>query len=68
MTTVPQYDLDRHLLDARAVADWLGVTPRWVEDNGRLGVLPSVRIGGKRRYRRSTLLAWLDAREESGRR
>jgi hypothetical protein len=66
VSTVVQHDLDRQLIDARAVADMLGVTPRWVEEHGRSGVLPSFKLGGARRYKRSAILAGLAAQEEGG--
>lgn len=49
--------VDDPLLTKAEVAEMLGVTQRWV---GR-GYLPSVLVGGLRRYRRSAVLAYIEA-------
>jgi predicted DNA-binding transcriptional regulator AlpA len=64
VSTVHQTE-DR-LLDAAGVAEILNVSPRWVMDAGRAGVLPSVKLKQWRRYRRSAILAWLEQAEKGG--
>jgi hypothetical protein len=56
------------LLDASGVVALFGgtVTERWVRDAGASGVLPSVKLGKFRRYRRSSVLDWLKEAEEGG--
>ena len=51
------------LLDALRVAEWLGVTAAWVYAETRAGRIPHIALGRYYRYRRSTLEAWLDAKE-----
>jgi excisionase family DNA binding protein len=52
-------DPDR-LLTAEEAAAILRVTPRWVSDRGRDGRLRSVPLGRNRRYRRGTILAFIE--------
>jgi excisionase family DNA binding protein len=48
------------LLDGRATADYLGVSPRTLEAWRLRGVGPAyVKLGGLRRYRRADLDAWV---------
>jgi predicted DNA-binding transcriptional regulator AlpA len=58
---------DDVLLDAEAVSTMLGVSKRWVEKAGYGGLLPSVKIGAFRRYRRQEILRWVDQQANSGR-
>ncbi len=58
--------LDDRLLQARDVAALLNVSPRWVKDKTRQGVLPVVRLGRFPRYRRSSILAWIADEERGG--
>lgn len=55
--------LDAPLLDAGEVARILGVPKTWVYAKTRAGRLPHVNVGRYRRYRRTTLDAWITARE-----
>jgi hypothetical protein len=51
-------------LTKQQLADHLGVTPRWIEMQQRLG-LPRMRMGGSNRYRVSAVEAWLRVRYPS---
>lgn len=51
------------LLDAREVAELLGVPERWVRSHTRSGDLPCVPLGRYRRYRREAVEAWIAERE-----
>jgi hypothetical protein len=55
------------LLDAQAVADLLAVDVSWVRSAAREGAIPSIPLGRWRRYRRASVLAWLDQLEQPGR-
>jgi excisionase family DNA binding protein len=50
--------MDR-LLTAEEVAERLGVRTDWVWAQARAGRIPHVRLGRYRRFRESTLEAWL---------
>ena len=41
------------LLDAREVAEWLGVPVSWVRESTRSGAMPTVELGRYRRYDRA---------------
>ena len=60
-------DTDR-LLDAGQVATFLAVSKSWVYAETRAGRLPYVPLGRYRRYRRSTIEAWIERLEREGRR
>ena len=47
------------LLDAPAVAAWLGVTTAWVYSETRAGRIPHITLGRYTRYRRSAIETWL---------
>ena len=53
------------LLTAGEVADVLRVSTAWVYAETRAQRLPHVRLGRYVRYRRSAILAWIDALEAS---
>jgi excisionase family DNA binding protein len=55
--------IDNALLDAGDVAKILGVPKTWVYAETRAGRLPYVNVGRYRRYRRSTIDAWIVDRE-----
>jgi excisionase family DNA binding protein len=55
------------LLTAHEVADLLGVHLSWIRSATREGTIPSVPLGRYRRYRRSSVLAWVDDLEQPGR-
>jgi excisionase family DNA binding protein len=50
--------MDR-LLTAQEIAERLGVNPQWVWTKARTGEIPHVRLGRYRRFRESTIEAWL---------
>jgi excisionase family DNA binding protein len=54
------------LLDAREVAELLHLNVSHVRELTRRGDLPCVRLGRFVRYRRESLLAWIEARERPG--
>ena len=51
------------LLSADAVAEMLGVPRSWVYANTASGVIPAVRLGRYRRYRREAIEAFIADRE-----
>jgi excisionase family DNA binding protein len=55
------------LLTAEQAAAILSVPTSWVYQKTREGVLPHVKIGRYRRYRQSSLIAWVDSNETQGR-
>ncbi len=54
------------LLTADEVAAMLSVPTRWVREHTRSGFLPHVSLGRYVRYRRTSLLAWVEAQEAGG--
>lgn len=52
--------VSERLLDAREVAEWLGVPVSWVRESTRSGAMPCVELGRYRRYREDKVLAWLE--------
>jgi excisionase family DNA binding protein len=54
------------LLTAGEVAELLSVTERWVREHTRSGLVPSVRLGRYVRYRRESVLAWIEEQEQGG--
>lgn len=54
-------------MTAREVADMLGLPVSWVYAQTRAGVLPCVRLGRYRRYRRSAIEQWLDTQQHGPR-
>jgi excisionase family DNA binding protein len=54
---------DDRLLDATEAAALLNVKVSWIRDQTRRGLIPFVPLGRYRRYRRSSLLAWVDEQE-----
>jgi excisionase family DNA binding protein len=59
--------MSEELLTAREVATLLGVAPSWVRAASRAGRLPTVNLGRYRRYRRSTIDAWIHDQERQRR-
>ena len=47
-------------LDASSVAEFLGVSRRWVMERTRAGELPALRFGKVFRYKMSAIEAWLE--------
>jgi excisionase family DNA binding protein len=52
------------MLTARQVAEYLGLRENWVYDRAIVGDLPSYKLGGSRRFRRSEVDAWLSERRQ----
>lgn len=50
-----------HLLTQEQAAEVLGVTPRYVRDMRARNVLPYVKVGKLVRFRRSDLVAFIEA-------
>ena len=59
---------DDRLIDAGEVAELLHVPLSWVRQETRAGRIPAVPLGRYWRYRREAVLAWVEEREENGRR
>ncbi len=53
--------LDIELLTIDELADLLKVKKSWVYDRVQDGSIPSIKLGGHRRFRRSEIAAYLDA-------
>jgi excisionase family DNA binding protein len=52
--------LSSSFLDASSVAEFLGVSRRWVMARTRAGELPAVRLGKVFRYKLSDVEAWVE--------
>lgn len=57
---------DDRLLDAQQVAELLNVPTGWVREHSRAGHLPTITLGRYRRYRKSAVLAYIEAQEQGG--
>jgi excisionase family DNA binding protein len=53
------------LLEAEAVAIYLGMRTDWVYREVRAGRLPHIRLGRAVRFRRESIDAWLESRERA---
>jgi len=53
------------LLEAKDVADWLGVKEDYVRDLGRRGEIPTVKIGKYVRFERDSIRKWIAHPRES---
>jgi excisionase family DNA binding protein len=51
--------MSSRLVDARVVAEHLGVPVSWVREQTRRGALPCVALGRSRRYRLDEIDAWV---------
>lgn len=60
--------MNDRLLTAAEVAELLAVPERWVRDASREGRIPHVPLGRYVRFRRETVLAWIEDQERVGRR
>jgi excisionase family DNA binding protein len=54
------------LLDAKEVAELLGVPVSWVYEQSRKGEIPTVTLGRYRRYRREAIETWIEEHERQG--
>jgi excisionase family DNA binding protein len=59
-------DTDR-LLTVDEVAELLHVAPSWVRSSAREGAIPAVRLGRWLRFRRRSVLEWVEGLEQRGR-
>ena len=59
--------MSERLLDAREVAELLGVPVSWVRESTRSGAMPWVELGRYRRYDRADVEAWLERCKQPGR-
>jgi excisionase family DNA binding protein len=55
------------LIDAKAVAERLGVPESWVRESARSGAIPHVRLGRYVRFDLADVEAWLEACKRPGR-
>lgn len=55
------------LLDAKAVAELLGVPESWVRESARSGAIPHVRLGRYVRFDLADVEAWLEECKQPGR-
>jgi excisionase family DNA binding protein len=55
------------LLDAKAVADRLGVPETWVRESARSGAMPCVRLGRYVRFDLADVERWLEECKRPGR-
>jgi excisionase family DNA binding protein len=51
---------DDQLLSADEVAEMIGMTTDYVYDLSRRGQIPTITFGRKRRYRRESVVRWLE--------
>jgi excisionase family DNA binding protein len=54
------------LLNGAEVAELLAVPESWVREHTRNGSMPHIQLGRYIRYRRETVLGWIDSLENSG--
>ena len=59
--------MTERLLDAREVAEWLGVPESWVRESTRSGAMPCVELGRYRRYVRGDVEEWIGRCKQPGR-
>ena len=60
MSTILQ-QVEPLLLNVDEAAHLLGLKPKTVYEYSAAGIIPSVKVGRLRRFRRSELKAWVDA-------
>ena len=54
------------LLTAEEVAELFSVPTSWVREHTRSGLIPHLTLGRYKRYRRESVLAWVEAQEAGG--
>jgi excisionase family DNA binding protein len=54
------------LLEAKEIAELLGVPERWVRDHTRTGSIPHVQLGRYVRYDRGDVLGWVESLKTGG--
>jgi excisionase family DNA binding protein len=55
------------LLDAKAIAERLGVPESWVRESARSGAIPCVRLGRYVRFELDAVEVWLEECRQPGR-
>ena len=55
------------LLDAKEIAEMLGVPESWVRESARSGAMPCVRLGRYVRFDLADVERWVDDRKQPGR-
>jgi hypothetical protein len=64
---IPPAAVDDRLLNASEVAALLNVDESWVRQATRSGAMPVVPLGRWKRYRQSSIVAWVESLEQPGR-
>jgi excisionase family DNA binding protein len=59
--------MSERLLDAKAIAERLGVPESWVREAARSGAIPHVRLGRYVRFDLGDVKAWLEKCKQPGR-
>jgi excisionase family DNA binding protein len=54
------------LLEAKEIAELLGVPERWVREHTRSGAIPHVQLGRYVRYDRGDVVAWVESLKAGG--
>lgn len=52
------------LLNSLEVSELLGMSKRWVEEQSKLGQLPHIRLGNRRKYRAADIEKWLETQAQ----
>jgi excisionase family DNA binding protein len=60
------YEVSERLVDARVVADRLGVPVSWVRESTRSGAMPHVTLGRYKRYDLDDVGHWLEGCKQPG--
>ena len=58
-------DQNTTLMTLDELAEFLGVTPRWIYDNHQGQGIPAFQIGRTLRFRRSDIDGWLETRRRA---
>ena len=59
--------MTNRLLDAKAIAEHLGVPESWIQESARSGAIPCVRLGRYVRFDLHDVEAWLQECKQPGR-
>jgi excisionase family DNA binding protein len=63
----PEVGVSERLLDAKAIAERLGVPENWVRESARSGAIPHVRLGRYVRFDLDNVDSWLEKCKRPGR-
>jgi excisionase family DNA binding protein len=58
-------DPNSTLITLDELAEFLGVTPRWIYDNHKAQGIPAFQIGRALRFRRADIDGWLETRRRA---